>query len=261
MIKPPNDRMQPDGATAAAIGLLAMCLVTFDHEALGHGSVCLALHGHIRLLTSSLFRCDVRSTWIDPAGPAGNLLMGMLALIAQGFVPNRNAALRLFLIAVTAFSYFWEAGYLIHAMHERDGDLYFFAQTLFGDVTPGERWAGAAVGVLLYVLTVWLTATALARLWPRASGARAVARIVWLGASLGAGTAALLYRGPGWGDLRDALLEISASSFPLLFIPVRNGDLDQPPAALPRNAALIAASLAVFAVFAGTMGRGLGTPL
>jgi hypothetical protein len=62
-----------DRLTAAAIGLLAMCIVTFDHEALGHGSACLLLHGHIRLLTSSLFRCDVRSGWIDPAGPFANL--------------------------------------------------------------------------------------------------------------------------------------------------------------------------------------------
>jgi hypothetical protein len=50
-----------DELTIAAIGLIAMCLVTFDHEA-GHGSACLLLRGHMSFLTSSLFRCDVPST-------------------------------------------------------------------------------------------------------------------------------------------------------------------------------------------------------
>ena len=59
-----------DSLTVAAVAVLAMCVVTFDHEALGHGSVCLALHGHILLLSSSLFRCDVRSGWIDLRVPS-----------------------------------------------------------------------------------------------------------------------------------------------------------------------------------------------
>ena len=61
----PNDR-----TTVAAVGLLAMCIVTFDHEALGHGGLCLALGGHITLLTTSLFACDHRTIWLAPAGPA-----------------------------------------------------------------------------------------------------------------------------------------------------------------------------------------------
>lgn len=100
-----------------------MCVVTFDHEALGHGSVCLLLHGHIRLLSSSLFRCDIRSGWIDPAGPFANLLIGTLALACLRFVPQRVLVPRLFLILITAFSYFWEWGYLVRAMHKREGDL------------------------------------------------------------------------------------------------------------------------------------------
>jgi len=55
--------LKQDWLTAAALGLLAMCMEPFDHEALGHGG-CLLLGGHIRLLTTSLFQCDVSSKWL-----------------------------------------------------------------------------------------------------------------------------------------------------------------------------------------------------
>ena len=80
-----------DWLTIAAVAVMAMCLVTFDHEALGHGSACLLLHGHIVLLSSSIFRCSVRSDWIDPAGPLANLLMGTLALLCLRLVPRATA--------------------------------------------------------------------------------------------------------------------------------------------------------------------------
>jgi hypothetical protein len=64
-----------------------LCVVSFAHEALGHGGTCLLFGGHITLLTSSLFHCDLRSGWIDPAGPGMNLLVGLLALIARAALP------------------------------------------------------------------------------------------------------------------------------------------------------------------------------
>src|SRR5450755_2986394 len=74
---------------------MAMCLVTFDHEALGHGGMCLALGGHIRILTSSIFRCDIRSVWIDPAGPFCNCLVGaalaVLPRLSQPAYPSASA--------------------------------------------------------------------------------------------------------------------------------------------------------------------------
>lgn len=248
-----------DGLTAAAIGLLAMCVVTCDHEALGHGSVCLALGGHIRLLTSSLFHCDVRSGWIDPAGPAGNLLMGTFALVAMQFVPARLVALKLFLIVATAFSYFWEGAYVIDAMVARHGDLYFFAQFLLGEPPLWLRVAASLAGLALYVFTIRLTARALSSIWPDAAAARRIARTVWLSATVGAGGAALLHRGPGWGDVRDAVLEIGVASLPLLFIPRREGAAAQPSIMLARNWCAIALALVVFVAFAVTLGRGLAS--
>ena len=246
-----------DWLTLAAVGVLAMCVVTFDHEALGHGGVCLCLGGHIRLLTSSLFRCDLRSGWIDPAGPAANLLMGTLALAALRLVPSHRASLRLFLIAVTAFSYFWEAGYGIHAMHRRDGDLYFFAQFLLGNVSVGARALVALAAVALYVFAAWHTSRAILTLWPDRHAARRALRILWAGATAGAAIAALAYTGSGWGDLRDAVREIGMASFPLLILPLAQGETGAPQALIGRNPALIGLAIFVYAAFVVTLGRGL----
>jgi hypothetical protein len=245
--------------TIASIGLVAMCIVTASHEAFGHGSACLALGGHIVLLSSSIFRCDLRSGWIDPAGPLGNLLGGTLALAAFQFVPARMVRLRLLLIVITAFSYFWEGAYLADAMARRSGDLYFFAQFMLGEVTAWERALFASVGVALYIFTIRRTSRALLRLWPDPAAARGVSRTVWLSAGLGATVAALAYRGQGLGDLRDAILEIGIASLPLLFIPGGRAPEGTPPGVvLVRSPAWIVVALTLFIVFAATLGRGIG---
>ncbi len=248
-----------DWATIAAIGLLAMCMVTFDHEALGHGSACLALHGRIVALSSSVFRCSRHSGLIDAAGPTANLLCGLVALIVRSIVPHRAAKLRLFLVLVTAFSFFWEGGYLIHAMHQRNGDLYFFVHWWLGRVTVWQRWAGAIVGLLFYLFSVRLTSRAMMELWPDAKRARSVARIAWLSATIGAGLAALAYNGGVNGDLRDAVLEIGAASLPLLFIRLRGPQISdgRQPAVIARSYPVIVAAVIVYAGFAATLGRGL----
>ncbi len=248
-----NDRL-----TVAAVGLLAMCIVTFDHEALGHGGMCLALGGHIRVLTSSVFRCDLRSVWIDPAGPFGNLLVGALALVLLGAVARRSAGIRLFLILIASFSFFWEAGYVIDAMRSRHGDLFWAAQDFLGEPSGWWRVAGALAGVGLYVFAATWASRALSALCPGAA-ARSIARTAWTAASLGAALAALAYSGEGLTDLRDAVLEIGASSWPLLIIPRSNGSAAQaaPAAVIERDWIFISASAVVYAIFVATLGRGL----
>lgn len=249
----------PDRLTAACIGLLAMCVVTSDHEALGHGSACLLVGGHIVTLTSSIFRCDVHAGWIDLGGPLGNLVGGALALGLSRVVPARFTGLKLFLVAVTAFSWFWEGAYAPYAMARRNGDLYFFAQFLLGDVSPVVRGTVALCGIALFFATARLTSRALLMLWSDARVARGIARTLWQGATLGAAGAAFTYRGAGWGDLKDAVLEIGVASLPLLFIPRERADaLDTSAAILPRSYLTIALAIAVFALFAATLGRGIG---
>jgi hypothetical protein len=262
-----------DWWAVAAIGLMAMVLVTFDHEALGHGGMCLALGGRILELTSSIFRCNLRSAWIAPAGPLCNLIVGTLSLLLTQATARRQLGTRLFLILVTSFSYFWEAGYVIHAMHRRDGDLYFAGQDFLGEPALGWRITGALMGLMLYIFTVRWAWRALSELWPGNLGvARRAGRIVWLSATLGAALAALFYRGVGLADLRDAILEIGVSAFPLLWIgPYEHRLRDsrrlaaakptpQDPSGPPRiarNRCLIGAAALIYAVFFVTLGRGI----
>jgi hypothetical protein len=259
-----------DALTVAAIALAAMCLVTFDHEALGHGGACLALGGHILELTSAVFHCDRRSPWIAPAGPAANLAVGTLALLAGRRLGPRRPELGLFLLLVTSLSYFWEGGYAIHAMHQRDGDLYFAGQDFFGEPSLGWRVAAALAGAALFAATAYWTRCSLAFRWPDLREARRVGRIAWLAASLGAVLAAVPFAlehtgAAGWGDLRDAGLEIGGCAFLLLWGPRRAGTAAAAPSAAPPPAAryiarslpMLAVAVLVYLAFVATLGRGI----
>jgi hypothetical protein len=159
---------------------------------------------------------------------------------------------------VTAFSFFWEGGYLMRAMILRDGDLYFFAQSRLGDVTLWMQAIGFAVGLAIYVFTLRTTSRGLVKMFDTREGRR-VARYSWIAATLVAGAAALAYRGqPLWPDLRDALLEIGLASVPLLFIPRTNEYAPQARAIVGRSVPVIATAVIVFVAFVGTLGRGIG---
>jgi len=180
-----------------------------------------------------------------------------MALILCVAIPTRLYRARLFLALLTAFSWFWESGYVIHAMHREDGDLYSFASYRLGHVTVTERWIFAALGLALYVTTIRLTSNTLLTINQSAQQSRVTARTAWIAGTLGATLAGSL--GPSSGGLRDAILEVGLASLPLLFIPHR----DQPFENLHQNAAiarspfLIAVAIVVFAVFAATLGHGL----
>jgi hypothetical protein len=257
MASSPSRNSQP---TIGAIALIAMCLVTFDHEALGHGGACLALRGHIELISSALSRCDRTSPIIDAAGPMTNLLMGLIALALLPLVPARRAGWRLFLILVTAFSLFWDGGYLVQAMLLRDGDLYFALRDLVGAPELWWRVAGGALGVLIYGAAVVVTSRGLAELWPDLSQARRAARTAWLVAVVGAALAAFFYRGPDAArNFHDTVVEIGLAAVPLLLIP-RGGAraASAPaPARIATSPATLALAVGVFALFAATQGRGV----
>ncbi len=246
--------------TVGAIALAAMSLVTFDHEALGHGGACLATGGRIQLLTSSLFHCSHSSPLIDMAGPLSNLLIGCLAMLLAARVPARRIALKLFLILVAAFSLFWEGGYTARAMIEADGDLYFAAHDLTGGDAIWWRGLLGAAGVAVYILAIAATSRSLTQLWPDRADARRIARTAWIVATAGAALAALLYRGADAGqDLHDAVLEIGLAAIPLLLIPGgKTAETSSLPDRIAFNPAILTAALAVFAVFAATLGHGLG---
>jgi hypothetical protein len=248
-----------DWHTVSAIALTAMCVVTFDHEALGHGGMCLALGGHIEVLTSSIFRCSVRSVLIDPAGPLANILAGSLAVFMADRVPRRLMAARLLLTLIAAFSFFWESGYLIKAMLDRNGDLYFAAEELLGEPSHWWRIIGTGVGIILYLTTAGWVSRALTTLFPPHNLARRAARWAWTAATFGAALAAILNVGHGWPGFKDAVLEIGAASVPLLFTvgPGAGTAGAECPAPIHRDGLVIGLALGLYAIFAATMGRGL----
>jgi len=247
-----NDRL-----TVCALAVIAMCAVTFAHEALGHGGACLLLGGHIEMLSSSIFRCGAHSGWIDPAGPGTNLLAGLIALAVRSAMPPGFARTRLLLLLVTAFSFFWEGGYLMRAMILRDGDLYFFAQFMMGTPPLWMRALGFLAGLAIYAFAIRTTSGALVEMFDVREG-RHVARIAWIAATLAAGAAAFAFRGaPQWPDVRDALLEIGLASVPLLLIPRANAYAPQARAIVGRSWPLTAAAVVMFAAFVMTLGRGV----
>jgi hypothetical protein len=246
-------------ATVAAIALIAMCLVSFDHEGLGHGGACLALGGRVQLVTASLFHCDRSSPVIDAAGPLTNLLLGGLALILGARVALSRPGLRLFLILVAAFSLFWDGGYLVQAMLLEDGDAYFAARDLLGE---GLWWrlALGVAGAAIYGGALVATSRGLRARWSDLASARRVARTAWLAAVLGVAAAALLHQGPQASrGFHDAVAEIGLASAPLVLIPRGPSAAAAGVAArLSLRPATLVLAAVVFALFAATQGRGLG---
>lgn len=245
--------------TVGAIALIAMCLVTFTHEGLGHGGACLALGGRVELLSSSLFHCDRASPVIDAAGPLTNLSLGLAALALRMLVPAERAGWRLFLILLTAFSLLWEGGYLVQAMLLRNGDLYFALRNVLSGPDLWWRCVSGALGVLIYGAAVVITSRALAGLWPDLVQARRAARAAWLVAVVGAALAAVFYRGADTArNFHDTMTEIGLAAVPLLLIPRGRRASSAPgPARIVLSPLTLVLAAGVFALFAATQGRGL----
>jgi hypothetical protein len=224
-----------------------MAVVTTDHEALGHGSACLALGGDIRLLTSVYMNCAGGNALVAACGPLMNLAMGALAWLALRRGANMRAHLRLFALLVMALSWFWEAGYLLYAMALDTGDSAIAARAIFGAPEWPWRIAGFVVGIALYAVAI-RAVTSAARAFVDAS----VLRVCWLAASTAAVLAAAFYAPGRLPAMGQAALEIGAASVPLLG---RFAQVDG--SVIGRNARWIAFALAVYAIFLCTLGHGL----
>jgi hypothetical protein len=246
-----------DGATIAAIAILAGCVAAAAHEAMGHGGACLLLGGAITRLTSVYFQCTAHGTWIAAAGPIGNLVAGALAWIANMLLPDRAIRARLLMILTMAFSIFWFAGYLIYSAALNDGDLYFVARDLVGQPGLGLRAAAIAMGVAAYWVGIRALRTSARSLSSDAWLVRKRLMQSWLAASVSACIAALAYAPDRLGAMQQAALEIGATSLPMLArlpIGVTGAALD---GQITRSWPWICASIVVFALFVATLGRGL----
>lgn len=243
-----------DTATVVALAVLAAITVTVAHEAVGHGSVCLALGGQVTRLTTSLFRCDVPSFLIDLGGPLTSLAVASAAAGASWFTRASRPGLTLYLVLVAALAGFWEGAYLVQAALTRHGDLYSAWSGLVGEPGGWVRVGGGAVGAAIYLATVVFASRRLAGLLVEP---RRAARTVWVAAAVATVTAALIYRGGVGDNLVNTALAIGAASLPLLLIPRRaTGSATVRP--IRRSMPAISLAVVVWLAFALTMGRGIG---
>jgi hypothetical protein len=247
-----------DRVTVFAIAILAGCIATAAHEAVGHGTACLLLGGAISSVTSVYFQCSTHSTWIAAAGPLGNLTAFAVAWVGLLITPFRMARLRLMLFLTMTISIFWFAGYLVYSAALNDGDLYFVARDLFGQPGFALRTGGIAVGAALYWVGIQAVRSFTAHLSRDATRTRRLLWQSWLAASASACVAALAYAPDRLGAMRQAALEIGAACLPMLGrVVIGPAQADGDAGTIGRSNAWIGASLLVFALFVVTLGRGI----
>lgn len=245
-----------DPITVMAIAAAAASIAAFAHEAAGHGGACLALGGRITQLTSVFFHCKPGEAWIAAGGPIGNLIAFAFSWLGLKALPAGKPRLRLMLLLIMGFSIFWAAGYLPYSMWRRDGDYYFAAKELIPGPEIVWHWGGIILGVLLYLLG-GAAVTRAGAAWADQAAAARMRRLGWLAGTVSAVAAAALYAPDRKEAMLQAFLEVGAASLPLLLALRSRAPAGVAEAPVGRSLPWIAASLAIFAAFAATLGRGL----
>ncbi len=151
-------------ATLCAIAAAAYAVADVAHEGLGHGGTCLALGGHVLLLSSTDEACSLHVRLIDGAGPVVGIVVALLALAWLRYAAPRAAALRIFLCLVFAFAIFWNVGYLIKSGLTDTGDWAF----VIAGLEPVWLWRAAITicGIVLYAAAMRLLGATLVRALP-----------------------------------------------------------------------------------------------
>lgn len=240
--------------TVAAAGVLAATLAALCHETLGHGVGCLAVGGHIALLTSIWFRCHEAALLTDAGGGIASVFFGALAFI----VPLKridSPAMRLSQLIFGAISLFWFAAQLVfHAALDRD-DWHFIALRLHWQ--PVWRPIMAAIGLAAYVAVMRWTLVLLRD--PAAPGSRAV-RLAYIAAAVSAALAGLMWSPGPMRSAAEGLVTLGVAPLGLLAINRRAGvgSGQAEDRVIARSWPLIAISFTVFIAFALVQGRGLG---
>lgn len=219
---------------------MAFVLACVAHEALGHGGACLALGRSITQLSSVYFRCSVGSPWIDFAGPANNLLVGLIAWLLLRRFPDS-----LFLLLAMAFNLCWGFGYFLYSSVTGLGDLAFFLRDL--PLEPVQPWRAAffLIGALGYWGTLKLVALA------KPDGA--TLRLAYLTAGFVACASTLFWPGALLPAMKEAVQESLGASLGLLLLARQLPRLDSQ---LPFDRTSLLLGIAVTVVFFATLGHG-----
>lgn len=240
-------------ATLVAISALAFIVACVAHEALGHGGTCVAVGGHITLLTSVYFRCSTGGPLTDAAGPLMNLAVGAVfwsVLRTRWSLPPNW---RLFLALAVAFNLFWGAGYFVFSAVTNTGDWAFVLRDLALQPSWLWRFLMGALGVYLYYRSVALVALHLP------SGTPLVAP--YLAAGAVSCFAALFFVGPTLPAIREAAQESLGAAIGLLLLACRNSRRFESQSSVVfvnhSNGWVFASVLGTLA-FVATLGRGYG---
>jgi hypothetical protein len=256
--------------TLACIGVVAACLSSVAHEAIGHGGTCIAVGGRITLLTSVYFHCVGGGPVTDAAGPLGNLALAAMCWMLLRAKPPATSPLWLLLVLLMAFNGFWASGYFIYSGVLDTGDWAFAARGFFSAGVWQWRPVAVALGAALYLATlrsVVLAMQAVVPVGPNPSEhMKRLLRLPYVAAAVSACIAAAFFKGssvapPGViNAVRDAALEIGIASIGLWFAAGRYAAPPTPGrilAPIAYNLPWIVAGCIVFAAFTATMGRGV----
>ena len=241
-------------ATLAAIAALAFIVACVGHEAFGHGGMCIALGGHVTLLSSIYFQCSNASPLTDAAGPLMNLALGAICWIVLCRWPSLSPNWRLFLVFAMAFNLFWGAGYFIFSAVTNTGDWAFVLRDL--GLQPNWLWRClmGAIGVVAYSRSIRLTALRLP------SGTPLL--VPYLVAGIVSCLAALCFDGPTLPALREAAQESFGASVGLLVLAYRTSTRSEPTSSIvfiSYNTGWILTSTLATLAFVVTLGRGFTT--
>ncbi len=164
--------------------------------------MCLALGGHVSLLSSTYEDCSIHARAIDAAGPLAGIAAAILFWAWLRFLTPRGAATRAFLCFGFAFTAFWNVGYMIKSGILDSGDWAF----VIAGLEPAPLWHAAlvAAGIVLYAAGMRILAGLLRKYLAGEDGDTPF--VVCLIAYLAAGIAASL---AGYFDPRGAMTVIT----------------------------------------------------
>lgn len=246
--QPPDDVI-----TVSAAGVLAATLAAVCHETVGHGIGCVAVGGHVELLTSIWFRCHGATSLTDAGGAIAGVIFGALAL-SLPLHRLDDVAARLTLLMFGAISLLWVAGQLVvHPVFDRD-DWHFIALRMHWP------WAWrpllAVIGAFFYAAMVRWIASLLAS---AAAPVQAI-RLAYLAGAASAALAGLMWSPQPVRSAVEGVLTLGVAPLGLLLAAWRvKSRLKHPGrAVITRSWYFVSISLTVFAAFSVLQGRGIG---
>jgi hypothetical protein len=257
------DATPDDVPTLISIGAIAAVLAMAAHETLGHGTACIAVGGHVTLLTSIWFRC-LGANWLtDVAGPLGNVVAVGAAMLAWRACPCRNAGARVFLVLFAGINLFWFTGQVVYSAALDIDDPALVARAL--GWPPFWRPVAIVAGVVAYAGGVRAMARLMRGLVAEGDVGGVLLRRVGIAHAAAAACAmlmGLLWAKDPWGSAFNGFLAVGAAPsglWPATLRAERAATGAARGSRVARSTAWIVAGVVVCIAFAWLQARGIGS--